>query len=532
MTAQTAARPGTAEGRSPWPWILLATLAGAIVRAAPVIGSGFPVNDGGLFASMVADILRSGQVIPDWTSYNGLNGPFAYPPLAFVVTAGLEAVVPLGTVEWLRWIPLVSAVATVPAFALLAMALAPSRVHAAIATVAFALVPRSFEWLVMGGGLTRAPGFLVAIMSVYLGIRFLKTGGRAWIGAGIGLGLTVLTHPQAGLFATISLSLAALAHARTRRAWSRMIAAAVVGVFVTAPWLAVVTIRYGIGPFVSAGGVSANLLQSVFYLLTANLTDEPFWKLAAGLGVLGVVYSLSARRFFAPAWAVVLVLAAPRAAATYVSVPLSLLVAVGLLDVVVARILHVGGELLSSPGWPTPLLRLRSVRIVVGGALVFGMLSASLAPYVLSPMASLSADARSAMAWSRDFMPPTARVVIVTGRPWYQDATSEWFPYLAGRVSVATAQGYEWLGSSAWQRQLELSAALGGRADDTVAALDEWARQFGVDYDYVYLPKGPLGGVLSEDDCCGAMRVTIRESATYEIVYDGVGATIARRIGS
>ena len=160
------------------------------------------------------------------------------------------------------------------------------------------------------------------------------------------------------------------------------------------------------------------------------------------------------------------------------------------------------------------------------------MLSAALAPYVLSPMASLSADARSAMAWSRDSLPSTARVVVVTGRSWYEDATSEWFPYLAGRVSVATVQGYEWLGSSAWQRQLELADALRDRANDTVAALDEWARQFGVEYDYVYVPKGRLGGVRSEEDCCSAMRVTLRESADYEIVYDGVGATIARRIGS
>ncbi len=214
------------------------------------------------------------------------------------------------------------------------------------------------------------------------------------------------------------------------------------------------------------------------------------------------------------------------------SVPLSLLVAVGLLDVIVARIGGVGGDLVTAPEWPTPLLRRRSVRAVVGSALVFAMVSAALAPQVLSPMASLSADARSAMTWSRDSLPSTARVVVVTGRYWYEDATSEWFPYLVSRVSVATVQGYEWLGSSAWQQQLKLADALRARANDTVAALDEWARQFGVEYDYVYIPKGRLGGVLSDEDCCGAMRVTLGDSPDYEVVYDGVGATIARRIGS
>ena len=419
-----------------------------------------------------------------------------------------------------------------PAFFLLALELAPSRIHAAFAAFAFAFVPRSFEWMIMGGGLTRAPGFVLAILAVYFGVRFLKRGGRGWLGAGVCLGLTVLTHPQAGLFAAVSLSLVTLAYARSRPAWWRMIAAAAVALLLAAPWLLLVVARYGPGPLFSAGGTSLNLIQSVFYLVTARLTEEPFWQLAAGLAVLGAVYSLATRRWFVPAWAAVLVLADPRAAATYVSVPLSLLVAVGLLDVVIARIGGVGGDLVGAPDWPTPLLRRRSVRAVVASALAFAMVSASLAPHVLSPMATLSADARNAMAWSRDALPTPARVVVVTGRFWYEDATSEWFPYLADRVSVATAQGYEWLGSAAWQRQVELSDALRDLANDTVSALEAWAAEYGEEYDFVYVPKGPLGGVRSDDDCCSAMRTTLRESLDYEVVYDDAGATIFRRRGS
>jgi hypothetical protein len=223
------------------------------------------------------------------------------------------------------------------------------------------------------------------------------------------------------------------------------------------------------------------------------------------------IYSLSVRRYFVPAWAVA-DHANPRGAETYVSIPLAILAAGGLLDVVVARLVRVGGDIASAPGWPTLMLRTRAASIVLGGAFVLAMLSAFLAPYLLSPMASLSADARAAMAWVRSSLPPSARVVVVTGRAWYEDATSEWFPYLSGRRSVATVQGYEWLGSSAWQRQLDLAAALGDRANDTVAALDEWARQFSVEFDFVYLPKGRLGGALSATDCCSAMRATLRES--------------------
>lgn len=533
----TGAREAAEESDDPrafslLPAILLAILVGAIARVAPILSAGFPVNDGGMFASFVDAILAGPKLVPETITYNGLNAPFAYPPLAFLVTAGLEHVVPIGTVEWLRWIPLVASIATIPAFALLALELAPTRVHAAVATFAYALVPASFEWLVMGGGLTRAPGLFLAILAVYLGVRAVRRADRSWIGAGIALGLVVLTHPEAGLFAALSLVLVTLAYARGRRAWSRMLAAAALGVMVTLPWLLMVVTRYGTAPLLSAGGTSFNPLQSVFSLLTLKVTEEPFWTLTAGLAALGFVYSLAARRYFVPVWALVVVIADPRGAVTILSLPLVILAATGLLDVVVARLVRVGGEISSAPGWPSAVLRSRGVAVVLGGALVFAMLTAFLGPYVLSPMATLSPDARAAMTWVQDALPTSARAVVVTGRQWYEDATSEWFPYLSDRQSVATVQGYEWAGAAAWQAQLDMNAALQARATDTVTSVEAWAVEYRVAYDYVYIPKGQLGGVTSKEDCCTALRQTLRESSSFEIVYDGPGATIAQRTSS
>ncbi len=533
MSSREAAQdPGNPRTFSPWPAVLLAVLVGAIARAAPVLAAGFPVNDGGLFASLVDAIVAGPTLLPNSITYNGLNAPFAYPPLAFLVAAGLEHLVPIGTVEWLRWIPLVASIATIPAFALLALELAPTRVHAAVATFAFVLVPASFEWLVMGGGLTRAPGLFLAILAIYLGVRAVKRGDRSWIGAGIALGLTVLTHPEAALFAALSLVLVTIAYARGRRAWSRMIGAAAIGVLVALPWLLMVITRYGAAPLLSAGGTGLNLLQSLAYLLTVRLTNEPLWMLVAGLAVLGFVYSLSVRWYFLPAWVVMIVIVDPRGGGTYVAAPLAILAAIGLLDVVVARLARIGGDVASAPGWPTAVFRSRGVSIALLGVMVLAMLSAFLAPYLLSPMASLDADARSAMAWVRTSLPASARVTVVTGRNWYEDATSEWFPYLADRQSVATVQGYEWAGASAWQAQLDLYAALQGHATDTAASVEAWAIEFGVAYDYVYVPKGQLGGVTSVPDCCTALRQTLHDSSDFEIVYDGSGATIARRLAS
>ena len=525
--------PVRAEERqwSPWRAILFATLLGAIVRAAPLLLAGFPINDGGMFASLI-DAILTGPGLPNSITYNDLNAPFAYPPLAFVVTAGLERLLPIGTVEWLRWIPLITSVALIPACALLALELAPTKVHAVIATFVFALVPRSFEWLVMGGGLTRSLGFLFAILAILMLIRYLRHGGRAWIGAGISLGLAVLSHAEGGLFAALSLTIASLAYARDRHAWSRTIAAAALGVLVALPWLVSTIGSHGLTLLISAGGTGLNVVQGLYFLLTMTLTDEPLVTLTASLAALGFIYSLSRRWYFLSLWVILTVLIDPRAAATYVSVPLSILAAIGLLDVVIARVIHIAGDISTAPGWPRELLRARPVAIILGAALEIAFLSALISPFLLGSMASLGGDARSAMAWTSDSLPASARVVVVTGRIWTVDAPSEWFPYLAGRRSVATVQGNEWLGPAAWDQSLDRNFSLQARAGDTVASLDDWADEFGVEFDYVFLPKGQLGGPFSPGDCCAAMRTTLRESPNYQVVYDGPGATIGHRVSS
>ena len=384
----------------------------------------------------------------------------------------------------------------------------------------------------MGGGLARASGMLFAILAVYLLARFLRTRDLSWIWAGVALGLAVVTHPQAGLFAALSLTLIALARARGRKAWTRVAGAAAVGIAVAVPWIALVTTRYGWAPLVSAGGTSPNLVESVFRLLTVRLTDEPLWTLVAGLAALGVIYGLAVRRFLLPAWAAAVVLVDPRGSVTFVSVPVALLAAGGLLDVVVARVAGVGGDITRVPGWPAVLLRSVGARAVLVGALVLATLSSLLAPYLLGSMASLGPDARAAMAWVDASAPADVRVVVVTGRDWYEDATAEWFPYLAGRQSVSTAQGYEWLGSAAWKQQLQIASSLQAVSNAPVANLDMWARDHDLAYDLVYVPKGKLGDATSPSDCCDVLRESLRASPGYEVIYDGAGATIARRLGT
>jgi len=78
-------------------------------------------------------------------------------------------------------------------------------------------------------------------------------------------------------------------------------------------------------------------------------------------------------------------------------------------------------------------------------------------------------------------------VLVLSGTAWFIDSASEWLPVLAERRSSATVQGTEWLGSGAFQTQLDRylwvqSCAAEGR-DDCVS---EWSDVV-EDVDYVLL---------------------------------------------
>ena len=95
---------------------LFATLALAfLVRFAPLSAAAFPLNDGGLFAAMIEDLRANSYVPPAFTSYNGGEIPFAYPPLGFYLAALLSELPGIGTLRTLQVLPLVASTLTVAA---------------------------------------------------------------------------------------------------------------------------------------------------------------------------------------------------------------------------------------------------------------------------------------------------------------------------------------------------------------------------------------------------------------------------------
>jgi hypothetical protein len=145
--------------------VLLAGIAvGVFLRIAPVLGADFPLNDGGMFYAMMRDLQEAGCRLPLFTTYNGAGIPYTYPPLPFYLGAILDDLTPLSLFDVLRFLPALIATLTLGAFYLLARSVHASPLAVAASVATFALLPESFVWLVMGGGLTRSLGMLFALL--------------------------------------------------------------------------------------------------------------------------------------------------------------------------------------------------------------------------------------------------------------------------------------------------------------------------------------------------------------------------------
>ena len=507
-----------------------------LVRAIPVLSSSFPLNDGGLFFAMARDLQRAGLQWPATTSYNGGGIPFTYPPLGLYLAAVLSSVSPISLIDVVRWLPLVFSVLTVPAVYLLAREVLASRFHALVAAAAFAVVPEGFVWAIEGGGITRAPGMLFALLAVALAARTAGDGRRRTVvAAGVLGGLAVLTHPNAALFTVIAVLLLALRHP-TRRSIARVGAIYALTLLVSSPWWIVALVRLGPRGLASTGVIGDpidTLIRGSFGLVTFEFTREALLPVVAALGLVGLVLCLSRRMWLLPIWVSMEVLIDPRLGRMYAMVPLAMLAAVGFVDAVVAAVVRTSAPIpRGSPDRlvPAGIWTVRAGRWTLIFGLVFTTFAAMYAGLLAgSPDRAVPDAVRSAMAWPADNTLPGARFAVVTGDQSGILGDQEWFPVLSGRISQATVQGTEWLGPGAWTRANEVNGALQECASGTVACLEQWSARYDITLDHVFLPKGQLGAPGSPADCCGTLRESLAGSPHFRLVYDGEGATIYRR---
>lgn len=493
--------------------LLVAAGLAAVVRLVPALPGPLTPGDGGLIVVMVDDLRRAGLTMPEFITYNSLDIPFVYPPLGLYGAALLGELLGLSGLDSVRLVATLLSLATVGTFAMLALRLLPSTA-AVGAVLMYALMPHAYDPIVAGGGVTRGSGLLLAMLAMWLAATPAGVSTRRAIGIGVLLGAAALAHPQTALYGATASTVLAFRPGGPTVTIRRVVTMGVAAVLVTLPWLVVVSTTHGLGG-VLASGYRWDPGIDVIRLLGLTFSGSGFTDLFLVVGAIGLGVEVLRRRWRLPLLLGCVILAGEPG--FIAAVPWSLLGGAAF-----AFVLEGIGPLVS-PGD-------RALRAGVALIALFAALVSSMGSVVdeTSRLQRVSDDHAAAMAWLRDEADPGARFIVATVVSWGADEISEWFPAVAERQSVATVQGSEWLGPDGFRTQRYRHRDVLRCSASTVQCVVDWAASEGMDDAWLFIPKGRLNGPLSPDDCCPALRETVRDSTTFEVVYDGAGATIAR----
>jgi hypothetical protein len=518
------------------------------VRAWLVLSSDFPLNDGGLFYRMTEELAANGFRLPTTTSYNAAGIPFAYSPLAFYIGAVLHAALGVDLVDVFRLVPLVFTTLCVVAFWLLARDLAPSRAVVVAALCIFAVLPRSFLWLIMGGGLTRAPGLFFAMLALWQLHRALTR--RSWRHVGwttLFAALTVLSHLGTAPFVAFSGVLMMLYFGRHRFGVTALPVIGLGTAVLTAPWWLSIVLTHGIAPILAAGATGGTVFnthtrgEALTKLAFFGLgTAEPLFPIIGALAILGTFASITRRGAFLPVWWLAIILLDVRAGATYASIPVALLAAIALIEVIVPIVVRPPAwevAVLDSGvprGWDAAATAPRRRQLVLAVILVvllgYGVASSLTRRPSLNAegrfLTSLTADDRTAMGWVARSTPRQSRFLILVGGAaggWWADRVGEWFPVLANRVSVATVQGTEWLPNHLFELRERQYNQLQGCAGWQVRCVEDWSAEHKLPFDYIYIPT------TLAYPCCAQLENALRHDSSMRLAYSGPGAQIYER---
>lgn len=467
--------------------------------------SSFVLNDGGLFYQMILDLLNNHYALPTFTAYNHASLPFAYPPLAFYLYAGLHQVSNIPLLTLMQILPAIVSTLTVPAFYLLASDLLNDKTQAALASLAFALLPRTFDWLIMGGGTTRSLGLLFALLAIrQIYLLFTKPNRRAILFTILLSTLVVCTHPEATVHVIIAAAVIYIWKDRSAQSTYRAAIVASGTLLISSPWWGMILIRHGLSPFNAAltasGQDSVSFLIRIVALIKFDFTNEPYLQLLAVIGLIGLFILISQRNYAFPVWLVLMGLIEPRGGALYMMVPLSLSAGVALDQVI-----------------PSTEEKVRSwARVALGGfCLLYGTINATSITTKIREQITLTEDDRSAFAWVEANTPSDAKFLLVTQRLPLNDAISEWFPALTGRISLATVFGYEWVNGGLFTQRIAVYEDLQACANQGLTCLEAWGKENDSSWSYIYLCLPTQAGGQHP-----SLAEQLEASSEYQLLYE------------
>jgi hypothetical protein len=500
---------------------ILGFVLGGVLRFIPPTLAGFPVHDGGMFYYMVEELKSNHYALPAFTAYNQSSIPFAYPPFGFYITALISTLFRAPVLDVIRWLPALISTTTLITFYWMAKEILDSKKQAALATLFFGLLPGSYEWTVMGGGITRAFGLLFMLLTItfanrlYARKHYLIAGLTALFGA-----LAFLSHPQSGLQAALVSILLWVFHGRSRKTlfWSVFVTLGVI--LLTAPWWGSIISIHGIAPFSSAMRISNNGVFYLMKLLLVWLENGPVVTLTAAIGVTGLLAVLTQKKFLLPLWLVLPFFVDPRTANDMGRVvAVSMLAGYGF-DIVIAPVLLD--------------LRKRTGKWFLDGYIAFSFfiivftlyIGSSIFSFRLSEKSLPIAD-RETIAWIKQHIPPGNNFLLLTGEQYsMNDPFQEWFPALTNQHSQTTLQGGEWTRAEDFFPFYGELVAL--QNCSSLECINAWVERNDLNYQYILIKKIPEEN--SSHISLRSLLEIVHSSPRFESLFEDENAALFVRL--
>ena len=501
----------------------MAVLFGGLVRFMPAAVTRFPPNDGGMFYTMAADLSANHYRLPEVTTYNNLDLPYAYPPFGIYVASLLADVMRIPLLAVFLWLPPLLAALAIPAFYLLARAILNDKLRASLAALFFALTPGQYDWNIMGGGVTRAFGMLFLLLAAFYVLRLFQDGKPKLLLAAIFFcSLAVLSHPEVGLQTAGLCAVLWLFFGRTGRSALHAFLVALGVTLLTAPWWGTVIFYHGLVPFLSAIQTGQHTSVSWLPLLLGLFSSGEFLPLLLVLRLAGFIYAIWKRQFvfiiliFAPA------LFDPRSAGTVADLSLCILASIGFLDFLPALLQKIRKvelrPILDTRVGASVLFILAFTLFLECGLLNFRLINTT-----------LSVDERDVMTWVREKLPTSQNFFLVTGRPYsMSDPVQEWFPTLTNQHSQTTLQGLEWTLDAQFNARLEDLVAL--QACPNLVCVETWSARTGLTYDYLWVNKFPADNSSEVARRLREVLADLNHSPSYRLIHESESAAIFERI--
>jgi hypothetical protein len=338
----------------------------------------------------------------------------------------------------------------------------------------------------MGGGVTRAPGFLFSLLatrSIYL--LYTREKKRDILLTSIYSSLTILFHPESAIHTVAAALVFFFILGRSKKALIKSLFVVGIVLIMTSPWWLQIVAVHGLNPFLSAGSTGFYELGNYLSLLVFDFTGE-FGLTSIGLlSLIGVFFAISKKQLLLPVWLILTFVIEPRSAPLYMSPVMTVLAATTIL--VLGE--QIGKAFLKSGCASDNPFDTLINKILLTLLVVQWCISSAFTLNQLLTTQTLTQSDLDAIKWVEENSSKDSQFLILTGMRSFRDPLAEWFPAISRRISITTVQGKE------WDKEIEFSRVLEANTEFQMCAFIEpkctanWVDKNQVGYDYLIIRK-------------------------------------------